>query len=168
MQSYSLEKWHEETARIDRLTDGLGMPIDKGIRNLVVALKCHGFETRQSCEGHSDRALPYPWVSITNNMIGDKKADNLMLEFLSEYRDTKQYKVLDRDAEVKIDREDQKTFRIMSRGGEFLTQLPREILTLDKCTEILKRYQKEMNRFAAFLEVKYLEKVVEAQARGKT
>jgi len=101
-------------------------------------------------------------------MIGDKKADNLMLEFLSEYRDTKQYKVLDRDAEVKIDREDQKTFRIMSRGGEFLTQLPREILTLDKCTEILKRYQKEMNRFAAFLEVKYLEKVVEAQARGKT
>jgi len=31
MQSYSLEKWHEETARIDRLTDGLGMPIIRAL-----------------------------------------------------------------------------------------------------------------------------------------
>lgn len=49
---------------VDEITDALGKPIEKGIRELVIGLKRWGIETEQSCEGHYRWGTPYPWVTI--------------------------------------------------------------------------------------------------------
>lgn len=56
--------WDEMAAKIDRTVDRLGHPIDPGIKETVIALNLLGFKTAASCEGHADRALPFPWVDI--------------------------------------------------------------------------------------------------------
>jgi hypothetical protein len=60
-------RWAAIEQTVSRITDGLGMPIDPGIKETVVALMAHGFLTRQSCEGHPDsgHGEPFPWVSVT-------------------------------------------------------------------------------------------------------
>jgi hypothetical protein len=40
------------------------MGIDKKIIEVVAILNLIDIKTTQSCEGHLDRALPYPWVQI--------------------------------------------------------------------------------------------------------
>ena len=53
------------------ITDELGMTIDKGIRELVVLLNYDNIGTTQSCWGHKNRGLPYPWVDIHKEHLGD-------------------------------------------------------------------------------------------------
>lgn len=48
-----------------RVRDGMGMPIDAGIFDTVVALNALGFTTVQSCEGHADHGVCAPWVDIS-------------------------------------------------------------------------------------------------------
>lgn len=56
--------------RVATFTDNLGMPIDPGIFETVVALNLLGLHTFQSCEGHLDHGCPYPWVTV----IDDERA----------------------------------------------------------------------------------------------
>lgn len=58
------EKWENMSLEVDSWCDGLGYPIDPNIKEVVVALNVLGIPTRQSCEGHLDRACPYPWVDV--------------------------------------------------------------------------------------------------------
>lgn len=58
--------WGKITAKVDRIADKLGKPIDPGIKETVIALKAFGIITRQSCEGHFDRGMNSPWVSTTS------------------------------------------------------------------------------------------------------
>lgn len=46
------------------LEDQLGLKLDQGILSSVAGLHMHGVETSQSCEGHPDHGLPYPWIDI--------------------------------------------------------------------------------------------------------
>ncbi|MGV8125399.1 MAG: hypothetical protein AB2L14_37110 [Candidatus Xenobiia bacterium LiM19] len=57
-------QWSAKQKEIDRLADGLGMGLDDGIKNAVIALQVNGFETRQSCEGHIDWGCGAPWIDI--------------------------------------------------------------------------------------------------------
>lgn len=50
--------------KVDSIADNLGMPIDEGIKKMVVALWAHEFETTGSCEGHTNRGCPFPWIDI--------------------------------------------------------------------------------------------------------
>lgn len=53
----------DELAIVDRMTDGHGRAVDRAIREPVAALRLLGFPTSQSCEGHLERAVPYPgWI----------------------------------------------------------------------------------------------------------
>ena len=52
--SQKQEEWKKREAEIQETTDGLGLPLDKGIVEGVVALNLFGFPTSQSCEGHFD------------------------------------------------------------------------------------------------------------------
>lgn len=56
-------RWDKERSEIEKMTDGLGLSIDGGIKEAVIAHRVHGFETYQSCEGHDDEreeaATPY-------------------------------------------------------------------------------------------------------------
>jgi hypothetical protein len=46
------------------VTDGLGKPIDAGIKPAVIALRALGLNTTMSCEGHMDHGIAGPWVDI--------------------------------------------------------------------------------------------------------
>jgi hypothetical protein len=51
---------------VDCLADGLGYGIEPFIKRPVAILMTAGFSTVASCEGHTDRGLPYPWIDIDN------------------------------------------------------------------------------------------------------
>jgi hypothetical protein len=56
--------WNEWSKKVEKVTDGIGYPIDPGIKDSVVALNVFGIKTDGSCEGHLDRGLPYPWIDV--------------------------------------------------------------------------------------------------------
>jgi hypothetical protein len=49
---------------VDLIVDGLGRPVDGGIRDAVVALRLLGLDTSGSCEGHLDHGMRAPWVDF--------------------------------------------------------------------------------------------------------
>lgn len=59
-----METWSEVSEKFSHVTDRLGKPIDPGIFDTVVALNMLQIQTSQSCEGHSNRGLAYPWVDV--------------------------------------------------------------------------------------------------------
>lgn len=67
-QAFELQwptSWEEAEIFAGRLTDQSECPIDAGIVKVVAALNLLGFCTSQSCEGHLDEGLPYPWIDFT-------------------------------------------------------------------------------------------------------
>ena len=63
------------TDYVDRIVDGLDEPVDKGIKDTVIAMLANGFHTFMSCEGAHPRkylpfgnvmrrSLPGPWISF--------------------------------------------------------------------------------------------------------
>jgi hypothetical protein len=63
--------WEEAEAFAWRLVDGMGCPIDEGILHTVVTLNLLGLRTSQSCEGHLDGGLPYPWLDFQTEECPD-------------------------------------------------------------------------------------------------
>ena len=59
-----MENLKQIRAKVKLIKDKLGKPIEKGIKELVIGLHHCGIETESSCEGHTNRGLPYPWVDI--------------------------------------------------------------------------------------------------------
>lgn len=58
-------KWRQIMGQLDRMTDGLGMPVDPEIKESVAACIAHGFDTYQSCGGHLEHErLRAPWIVI--------------------------------------------------------------------------------------------------------
>lgn len=57
--------WAKVAAQVDEIKDGLGKPIEPGIKEAVIALSALGINTTQSCEGHLDRGFAGPWVEIS-------------------------------------------------------------------------------------------------------
>lgn len=47
---------------VNETGDGLGKPIDSGIKETVVFLNALGITTTGSCEGHIKEGLPWPWI----------------------------------------------------------------------------------------------------------
>lgn len=59
--------WEEIADYFAHITDGIGNLIDDGIFELVVALNILGFDTRQSCAGHTleeRESYTAPWVDF--------------------------------------------------------------------------------------------------------
>ena len=81
--------WEKLKKKADSTTDGLGLGIDSGIKDTVIALWANGFETGMSCEGHKNRALPYPWVEISTKTNLNKKPKSLhdLFDILDEYNE---------------------------------------------------------------------------------
>lgn len=50
---------------IDAWADGLGYPLDEGIKETVIVLNLLGFTTNGSCEGHLNWGCAYPWVDFS-------------------------------------------------------------------------------------------------------
>jgi len=56
--------WSSVSQSLDLIRDRLGKPIDPGIKEICIAFTVNDLPTTQSCEGHLDEGLPYPWVDI--------------------------------------------------------------------------------------------------------
>ena len=56
--------WNSMKQEVIGFKDGLGKGLDVGITDTIVALRCLGINTTQSCEGHLDWATGAPYVDI--------------------------------------------------------------------------------------------------------
>ncbi len=63
---------------VNTLTDVSGRAMDRGICPTVAALWLHGIDTDNSCIGHADIRLHYPWVRVSS---GKFKLRRLLREF---------------------------------------------------------------------------------------
>jgi hypothetical protein len=66
-----MDRYNEINEKSKIITDGLGMLIDEGIRELVVLLNYNNIGTTQSCWGHKNWGLRYPWIDIHQEHLGD-------------------------------------------------------------------------------------------------
>ncbi len=87
-------KFAESSKEVDKIVDGLGMHIDDGIKDAVAAFRALGFQTSASCEGHRDRALPYPWIDFRGEKSSSEDATEKapaplreLMEQLAEFSD---------------------------------------------------------------------------------
>lgn len=60
------KRWQEDKIIVDNITDRLGIHIDEGIKDTVIAFRLLGFETTQSHEGNMDR-VAYPYIDISTS-----------------------------------------------------------------------------------------------------
>lgn len=60
----AVRTFDEALAEVNRLTNGLTMPVDERIKPLVAALRMFDVETSMSCEGHSGRGHSFPWIDV--------------------------------------------------------------------------------------------------------
>ena len=60
----SAATWDETVKHFTNVTDKLGKGIDAGIFETVVVLNILEVRTTQSCEGHLEWGVPYPWIDI--------------------------------------------------------------------------------------------------------
>lgn len=58
------QRLNQVAADFQRITDRLGMPIDRGIFDTVVTFNVLGINTAASCEGHLHRGYAAPWIDI--------------------------------------------------------------------------------------------------------
>ncbi len=156
--------WEKYKSEVERITDRLGKVIDEGIKETVIALRAIGFPTSQSCEGHTDRGLPYPWVDIKTpkestlwwsapapeyeklQELAILQLQKKMLEFLAEFYEDRQTSF---DARLVFEFT-RKSFRVQSIGGRTLP-----LFSTEEQEKKIRLFRKEMNDFARFLKQKY-------------
>ncbi len=97
-----MKSWNEVAAYMAKITDKLGMPIDSGIFDCIIALNVLGIPTSQSCEGHLDHGLAYPWISLglrirpygteydKEETIKSLRIASKVLEYLAEFYSNRQ------------------------------------------------------------------------------
>lgn len=61
-----LKKYELALKKVGTYCDGLGLPVDRGIRKTVALLNLLGHKTSASCEGHLDltHGILVPWVDV--------------------------------------------------------------------------------------------------------
>jgi len=141
---------------VSSFSDKLGTKVDPEIFDLVVALRLHGFNTVNSCQGHvKKRSLGFsPSISITTekethieeykaNIISLSKLINLLAEFYKERQ---------------IDYKNMLTCSSTWGTSGFIELRPHsglssayEIRDLEERKELHQLYLKECNDFAQFL-----------------
>ena len=146
--------------RVEETTDKLGMPIDAGIKEAVIAFNVWEFPTYQSCEGHFDKkGEAYPWVEILvpvpkgikdngkeekertlENLKHRKRMTGMLGEFYKERKTSSDAKLSFSNIGI------YGGFRIQSAGAE---KMP--LFSGKEQKEKLKLYRKEMDDFAKFL-----------------
>jgi hypothetical protein len=129
-------KWNEALHHFAYVTDRLGKTIDTGILETVVVFNLLGITTLQSCEGHTYRGVPYPWICIE----ADMQQKSLLYRYLAEFyaHHTVSFDCMLSCSAAK--------FRLCSQGAALA-----ELWTEQEQREKLEMYQEEMRDFTSFL-----------------
>lgn len=56
------KEWNKMKSKVDSWGDGLGYPVDRGIKEAVIVWNLLGFPTESSCEGHLGHGEPFSWL----------------------------------------------------------------------------------------------------------
>lgn len=175
------QQWDETATRVDKAVDGLGLEIDKGIKDAVVGLNVHGINTFQSCEGHLDgRDSMSPYIDIKadgaedfetqiDNSEGSEK-DKLM-EKLYKLNLEERKKLLALLGEFYQEKNDTPFDQrlIVVGGGNGWARLENQgadiqtILSAEDRARQLEAYQLEMKTFTGFLKDKFFSDDVSAE-----
>lgn len=54
--------WEQKLKELDEVTDGVVLGLDKHIKEVVADFNVNGFNTGQSCEGHTEQGFGAPWI----------------------------------------------------------------------------------------------------------
>lgn len=66
--------WRAMERYVNTIVDKLGLGIDEGINQAVIAMNVLNINTSQSCEGHIDRGIAAPWIDIQAKETEETKA----------------------------------------------------------------------------------------------
>lgn len=126
--------WKDASAKFVLVTDKLGKRIDNGIFETVVALNVLGVCTRQSCEGHLEWGVPFPWIDIEAKI----EQKFLLYQYLSRfYKD----RPINFDCVLSFH-----GYRLSSAGAAFSS-----LFSPEEQKQKLQVYQAEMSAFTTFL-----------------
>jgi hypothetical protein len=106
--------WNLVAEEVETITDRLGKPIDEGIKETVIALRLHNFNTSGSCEGHLNWGYAYPWVDIGDELTND------MFERLRQDKTTNIETLIRKHSDIKALR--QKNLQELNRFLDLLTE----------------------------------------------
>ena len=146
-----VEKEAHIREEIESITDGLGKGIDPGIKESVVAFKLDDFPTNQSCEGHSDEGLPFPWVEVGYPYPKEGKDNPAAMEKVKKDNINAQLRMTDRLEEFYMSHDSDFKLGISPIGiyGSFRVQPEKPEELVDQ-TET-ESYRKEMSEFTNFM-----------------
>lgn len=126
--------WEETAERFRKTTDKLGKSIDEGIFETVVALNVLGITTRQSCQGHLEWGLPYPWIDIHPEVESKYRLHQYLIQFYVNH-------LVNFDSVLAW-----QGYRLRSTGAAFA-----DLLSGEERERKLHLYQAEMAAFTIFL-----------------
>ena len=165
-------EWEAKQLQADKIVDVLGLEIDSGIKDCVVAFMANDFSTSGSCEGHlaeqgtDQRGHCYPWIDICvpepeGWQESQEKKDQWTIENLKQQQ--KMIQILEdfyKNRQTPFDARLVFTyigifgaFRVQSFGAKTM-----DLLSFEEKTQKLELYRKEMSDFAEFLKQKFLQK----------
>jgi hypothetical protein len=168
--------WRDKALAVEQITDKLGLEIDKGIKDTVIALQVLGINTTSSHEGKID-IYPIPYIDIESTGIEsikeklkllrpDQEAESEVLEDEIMRRNLEERKKIipyleefyrgrdvSYEARLGIQSLARGWSRIQSQGADF-----QKVETDEKLKEErLKEFQQEMKAFTEFLKGKFFE-----------
>lgn len=153
---------------VDHIADGVGYPIEEGIKEPVIYLNALGFNTAESCEGHSNAGWIGPWIGIAPEYPETDRwsEDRATVQKITEEGMSQLAKVEKLLEEFNANRavpEDQRLIlwrkgiygglRIQNQGMN--RDIP-DKEDLNAREEKLNRYREEMKQFTEFIKNKYL------------
>jgi len=88
---YEIKNPKDVEKEMKKITDGIGMPIDKKMLRPSVILNSLDFVTSGSCEGHNNRYFTYPWIDIDFPIPNNNLDEAREFFFETLYRDLEEF-----------------------------------------------------------------------------
>lgn len=152
------KRWDNMVKEVDALEDRLGEPIDESIKETVVAFRLYDFPTNQSCEGHDDHGVPYPWVLVQSEPPQGWEEDiELQQQWLKKNKShAERMQKLLRDFYADREVEDKLKLRLVAQGVFGAFRLQSVEFDEEGRKEYLQLRKEEMSQFTQYLKIKFL------------
>ncbi len=165
--------WAKEKASVDKITDRLGLKIDDGIKDCVIALRLLGLNTTASHEGKIDR-YPIPYIDLASPNIGKfmEKRDEIICRLQTpEEKETEKeidhlyHKLneLDSNDEFQVEKIKKSIKELTSKYKDFKFPASAEIEEIDK--KIISENFETEKKIELLLEEFYKNRVSPKEAR---
>lgn len=180
------QTWTDVALQVRRMTDKLGMPVDAGIFDTVVALRLCGINTTGSCAGHLERRT-YPHVAFRaqQTLALERKARDIGDPLNPSHQELRRQSseinllevrkllpYLDRFYENRMTAHTQRlVIKFFGPTTSLLLCQNAEILRVadePTATDLLRQNQKEMQAFTDFLIASLAASASPRRARGET